>query len=84
MEDIDTHGSRNLDTARLKAIVEERGLEVGDFAEQSGLTKSLAKKLLAGVRGNNPTLATITKLLNWTGLSFAELFPVQEKMKAAA
>tara|TARA_R110000868_G_C10610404_1_gene741351 strand:- start:137 stop:364 length:228 start_codon:yes stop_codon:yes gene_type:complete len=74
---------RKINTKLLSAHIESLGKKgMEKLVIKSDISQSLLDKLLRGVT-KNPTLETINKLCLATGLSFYDLFPLDDEDEAA-
>lgn len=63
---------------RLREILKERGVTVGQFAEQSGISQSNLSNYMGGKI--SPTLDTLTKIADALDVDITELFKKEEEV----
>lgn len=69
-------------TIRLREILKERGITVGQFAELSGISQSNLSNYMSGKI--SPTLDTLTKIADALEIDIAELFKKEEDIVLVA
>ena len=63
--------------ARLRALIEARGLTFAEVAEAAGVSRQAVHEVVAGKK-QNPGIRTIERIVEAAGLTMGELYGVED------